>query len=92
MYQRTFPVLKNNNLYVKDSETYNFPHCRCIYENGNKFMIIEVNSGYKHESLKIVSPIYPSYTELIKNYRVNEKDCRFIYNYIIYNDRIKSSL
>ncbi len=92
MNTRTFSPNINDNIFLEESEIYNFPRCKCIYQNGNKFMIIEINSGELYESIKIISPIYLNYTELIKNYKVKQLDYPFLYNYIIYNDKIRSLL
>jgi len=90
---------KNGNqkiIYIKDSEIGNMliPESLCVYQNKNRFMIVEVNTGYLYSQgcLRVVSESYHSVSELMRDPVRIASSYPFLHNHIIYNDKIMSAL
>lgn len=79
---------------IKDSEmdSARLPVSRCVYQNANQYIIVEINTGYSIGSIKCISPAYPSYDDAVRSHQNDFSPYPFLYNHIIYNDSSPSGV
>ena len=86
---------KSGVTYIKDSEVgnLNMPISLCVFQNENKYFLVEVNTGYQKGSMKVISGHYHSVEELLReNKNTIKNSYPLLQNHIIYNDKIMSAL
>jgi len=78
-------------IYIKDSELQNMimPSCICIYKNGHKYSLVEVNTGSYKNSIKPLTKCYDKIDEIIGIIENNHNQLIYplLKNHIIYNDK-----
>lgn len=73
---------------IRDSElgNINFPVCVCPYENNGKFMMVEVNTGYRKGSIKPITKPYDNIIDLFLNFDSGKTDLKYLSDVLIYNN------
>lgn len=81
--------------YIKDSEVkdLNIPTSMCVFQNKDKYFMVEVNTGNYKGSIKVISGPYTDYGKLLNdNHRMKFSSYPLLQNHIIYNEKIMCSL
>lgn len=80
-------MVNNKYVYIPDTKIADmiFPKCTCIYTNNDKYMLAEINTGYRKGSIKVITPMYSSVKSLMDNHTKKIYNPPFLKNHIIYN-------
>ena len=79
---------------IKDSEIgkHILPIYVCPYKNGNKYMMVEVNTGNHKGSIIPITKTFNSLDNLLKSFNKSQTVYPVLFDHIIYNDLYISHL